>query len=340
MIDLYLKDSYDYTLPHSLIANFPANPRNSAKLLVYNTKIDTITHTTFDKLFDFLDNNISIILNNTKVIKARVFGKKKSGGRIELLLNSPLENREFSVYIKGRVRRGTVLFFKNNLTAKILSLEPDGTRIVSFFSGENMLNTSSLFDIFEKIGHVPLPPYIKRMDNKNDEIGYQTVFSKERGAVAAPTASLHFTDKMFNELISKYETSFLTLHVGAGTFKPVDEVSIKNHIMHSESYDIPESTCSIIDSTKSILAVGTTVTRCIEYYARKRIKIGKSDLFLHPNNKPQRVNHLLTNFHLPKSTLIMLVASFIGVKKTLDIYDIAVKNKYRFFSYGDSMLII
>jgi len=232
------------------------------------------------------------------------------------------------------------LFFDDELKAKVLSLQEDGTRIVTFFHKNKPITSDELFNILDKIGHMPLPPYIKREDNKEDEIEYQTVFSKERGAVAAPTASLHFTDVMFKNLQKNYETHFLTLHVGAGTFKPVEAESIKDHVMHSEFYEIPESTCKVIDSHKPILAVGTTVTRTVEYYVRKNMKVGKSDLFLHPQNKPKRVNHLLTNFHLPKSTLLMLVASFVGIGKALEIYKIAVEKEYRFFSYGDAMLII
>jgi S-adenosylmethionine:tRNA ribosyltransferase-isomerase len=327
-------------LPESLIAEFPANPRNSAKLLVYNRKTDTITHTTFSELFEFLDKNVNILLNNTKVVKARVFGKKKSGGKIELLLNSPLQDEKFSVYIRGRVKEGMELVFDNDLSAKVVSLQEDGTRVVSFFYKSKTINSDELFNILEEIGHIPLPPYIKREDNKEDETEYQTVFSKERGAVAAPTASLHFTDEMFEELKERYKTHFLTLHVGAGTFKPVEAENINDHVMHSEFYEIPESTCKAINSDKPLLAVGTTVTRTVEYYVRKNIQVGKSDLFLHPLNQPQRVNHLLTNFHLPKSTLLMLVASFVGIDKALEIYKIAVDEKYRFFSYGDAMLIL
>ena len=309
-------------------------------MLVFNRVSQKITHTTFDKLFDFLDDDTLVLLNNTKVIKARVFGHKTSGGKIELLLNSPLQDGKFSVYIKGRVKKDMELVFQNNLNAKIISLQDDGTRVVSFAQNNKDITTDELFDILENIGHVPLPPYIKRQDIKEDETEYQTVFSKERGAVAAPTASLHFTDRMFEELKKRYETYFLTLHVGAGTFKPVEAEHINDHVMHSEFYDIPESTCKAIDSPSPILAVGTTVTRTVEYFVRENQKVGKSDLFLHPQNRPQRVNHLLTNFHLPKSTLLMLVASFVGIEKSLEIYRIAVEEKYRFFSYGDAMLIL
>ena len=307
---------------------------------MYDRVSNSITHTIFSNLFEFLPSDVNVLLNNTKVVKARIFGQKKSGGKIELLLNSPLQDEKFSVYIKGRVKVDMELLFQNDLSARIISLQDDGTRIVSFYHNKKTITSDELFNILETIGHIPLPPYIKREDNKEDETQYQTVFSKERGAVAAPTASLHFTDEMFKELKKRHETHFLTLHVGAGTFKPVEAEHIKDHIMHSEFYEIPESTCKAIKSNKPILAVGTTVTRTVEYFVRENIKVGKSDLFLHPKNKPQRVNHLLTNFHLPKSTLLMLVASFVGVKKALEIYEVAVKEKYRFFSYGDAMLIL
>jgi S-adenosylmethionine:tRNA ribosyltransferase-isomerase len=232
------------------------------------------------------------------------------------------------------------LYFEKDLSAKILSLAEDGTRIVLFFQNKKRVDSDKLFDILDDIGHTPLPPYIKREDNKEDEKEYQSVFSKNRGAVAAPTASLHFTDEMFKELKIRYQTHFLTLHIGAGTFKPVQSESINDHVMHSEFYSIPEPTCRTIDFKKPILAVGTTVARTVECYVREGLRTGKSNLFLHPNNRPKRVNHLLTNFHLPKSTLIMLVTSFIGIEKTLEIYNIAIEKKYRFFSYGDAMLIL
>jgi S-adenosylmethionine:tRNA ribosyltransferase-isomerase len=327
-------------LPESLIAEFPANPRDNARMLIYDRKNDSITHTTFSKLFEFLPKDIAVLLNNTKVIKARVFGTKKSGGKVELLLNSPLQDEKFSVYIKGRVKVGAEILFDGDLSAKVVSIQDDGTRVVSFYHKEKTINSDELFNILDEIGHIPLPPYIKREDNEQDETEYQTVFSKERGAVAAPTASLHFSEGMFEDLKKLYDTHFLTLHVGAGTFKPVEAEHIKDHMMHSEFYDIPESTCKIIDSQKPILAVGTTVTRTVEYYARENVKVGKSDLFLHPQNKPIRVNHLLTTFHLPKSTLLMLVASFVGLEKAKELYKVAVEEKYRFFSYGDAMLIL
>ena len=307
---------------------------------MYERKTGQITHTLFKHLFDFLPSDIAVLLNDTKVVKARIFGKKESGGEIEVLLNAPLQENLYSVYIRGRVKVGTQLFFDENMRGKIRELKEDGTRIVAFFQEERPLHTKALFDVLEKIGHIPLPPYIKREDTNDDSVDYQTVFAKEQGAVAAPTASLHFTPSMFEELKQRYETHFLTLHVGAGTFKPVEAEHIHDHVMHSEIYAIPSMTCDLINSSKNILAVGTTVTRTVEYFARTNVPVGKCDIFLHPQNLPLRVNHLLTNFHLPKSTLIMLVASFVGIEKTLELYEEAVKEKYRFFSYGDAMLII
>lgn len=307
---------------------------------MYERQTGKLTHSTFKDLFEFLPKDTAVLLNDTKVVKARLFGRKESGGEVEVLLNAPLQENFYSVYIRGRVKAGMKLFFDEKMHAEVIELKEDGTRIVSFSQDHKPLHTKALFDVLDKIGHIPLPPYIKREDTDEDSVDYQTVFAKEQGAVAAPTASLHFTPSMFETLKEHYETHFLTLHVGAGTFKPVDAEHILEHVMHSEMYAIPSFTCKLIESSKNILAVGTTVTRTVEYFARTHEAVGKCDLFLHPHNLPIRVNHLLTNFHLPKSTLIMLVASFIGIEKTLELYEEAVKEKYRFFSYGDAMLIV
>ena len=333
-------ESYDYKLPQELIAKYPVTPRDSAKLLIYDRKKNKIIHTSFSNILDFVGEK-HFIFNNTKVIKARIFGKKESGGKVELLLNRPF-NDNFLVYIRGKVKVGTKLFFDKDLEAEVVELLDDGSRVVEFkWKMENgkwkILDFLELVKILDKIGHIPLPPYIKRDDEALDENEYQTVFAKKEGAVAAPTASLHFTDELLDKIENK---SYLTLHVGAGTFKPVDVKDIREHKMHSEFFEIPKNTVEILDSNKEIVAVGTTVTRTVEYYAREKKLLGECDLFLNPLNKPIRVNHLLTNFHLPKSTLIMLVASFIGREKTLELYQEAINKKYRFYSYGDAMLII
>jgi S-adenosylmethionine:tRNA ribosyltransferase-isomerase len=335
-----LVSSYDYNLPQKLIAKYPVTPRDIAKLLVYDRKKDKITHTVFKNILDFIGDK-TFIFNNTKVIKARIFGIKESGGKVELLLNRPFKEG-FLVYIRGKVRKGTKLYFDEGLIAEVMELLDDGSRVVNFkWKMENgkwkILEFLELIKTLEKIGHVPLPPYIKRDDEKIDETEYQTVFAKKEGAVAAPTASLHFTEELLNKI---EKNAYLTLHVGAGTFKPVEVEDIRKHKMHSEFFEIPKKTSKILDSNEEIVAVGTTVTRTVEYYARTKKLSGECDLFLNPLNPPIRVNHLLTNFHLPKSTLIMLVASFIGREKTLELYKEAIKNKYRFYSYGDAMLII
>lgn len=340
MLDSLKTSSYDYDLPKELIATKPVSPADSARLLVYDRKNDTIKHTTFRNLLDFLPEDLSIFLNDTKVIKARIFGEKSSGGKVELLFNKPLIDDTFLVMVRGKIKVGTKLFFPENLVAQIVELNEDGTRIVEFFQNSKKLDFLELVEILNKIGHLPLPPYMNREDEKDDEKDYQTLFAKNYGAVAAPTASLHFTPELLEKLENKYDLNYLTLHVGAGTFKPVDVEEILNHPMHSEYFEIKNNAKNSLDNAKKVLAVGTTVTRTVEYYARTKKTSGECDLFLNPQNKPIKVDYLLTNFHLPKSTLIMLVASFVGLEKTLEIYNEAIKEKYRFFSYGDGMLIL
>ncbi len=335
----FLLSSYDYVLPSELIANFPILPKEDARLLVYNKEKKEISHLYFKDLVYILPP-CAIVFNDTKVIKARIYGKKETGSKIELFINNPFKNNTFVVQIKGKIQEGQNLYFEKNLKAKILKLNNDGTRIVEFFSQDTKLNHCEVFNILNCIGHMPLPPYIKRADQASDIINYQSIFAKKEGAVAAPTASLHFSETMIQNLRKKHDIYTTTLHVGAGTFKSVECQDLRDHKIHSEYFHINKKTCNLIDSQKKILAVGTTITRCIEYYTRTKEKEGFCDLFLHPHNKIQRVNYILTNFHLPKSTLIMLVASFIGRETTLKIYQEAIDKKYRFYSYGDGMLII
>ena len=341
-----LTSSYDYELPAHLIAQTPVYPRDHAKLLVYNRATNSVTHTTFEHLLDFLPKEIDIFLNDTKVIKARIFGKKQAdeqgqgGGKVELLFNKPLSAHEYLVMIRGKIHLGTELFFDNDLSATVVKLNNDGSRVVKFSHQEKEIRFEDLVQVLDKIGHLPLPPYMQREDNKQDETDYQTLFAKNAGAVAAPTASLHFTPELFEALEQRYQTHKITLHVGAGTFKPVEVEHILEHPMHSEYFDIPQKSAKVLKSDRDILAIGTTVTRTVEYFFRTQKTKGECDLFLNPSNKPQRVTHLLTNFHLPKSTLIMLLSAFVGREKTLELYEEAIENEYRFFSYGDAMLIV
>ena len=341
-----LTSSYDYELPAHLIAKTPVQPRDSAKLLVYNRATDSITHTTFKHFLDYLPRDCDVFLNDTKVIKARIFGHKKAdengqgGGKVELLFNKPLNAHEYLVMIRGKVHLQMELLFDDELVATVIKVNDDGSRIVTFRHKNEEIRFEDLVIVLDEIGHIPLPPYLQREDNEDDETDYQTLFAKNAGAVAAPTASLHFTPELFELFEEQYKTHKITLHVGAGTFKPVDAEHILDHPMHSEYFDIPKESADVLESNRDILAIGTTVTRTVEYFARTAKTHGECNLFLNPANKPQRVTHLLTNFHLPKSTLIMLVSAFVGREKTLALYNEAIKNEYRFFSYGDAMLII
>jgi S-adenosylmethionine:tRNA ribosyltransferase-isomerase len=342
-----LTSSYDFTLDDELIASHPASPRDKAKLLVYNRQTDEITHCHFYDFEKYIPKNCALIFNDTKVIKARLYGHKLSGGKIELLINRPLDANNINVYIKGKVKIGTEIFFDDKLKAVVKELKDDGSRVANFYilksdsQASEKLRFEELLPIIDKIGHIPLPPYIQREDSAEDATEYQSVFAREEGAVAAPTASLHFTEDQHKRVCKNYEHAFVTLHVGSGTFKPVESDIITDHPMHSEYYDISDKAKELLDSDKPILSVGTTSTRTIEFYARhKEMQKGEANLFLHPNNMPIRVNYLLTNFHLPKSTLLMLVASFVGLNKTQELYKEAIKEKYRFYSYGDAMLIL
>ncbi len=335
-----LTKNYDYELPEGFIATTPVHPRDHAKLLVYDRKTDTITHTTFKHLLDFVPEECDVFLNDTRVIKARIFGKKASGGKVELLFNKPLDAHHYLVLIRGKVKVGTVLFFDDDLIATVTELNEDGSRVVTFTHKDKEIRFEELVLVLDEIGHIPLPPYMHREDNKEDETDYQTLFAKNAGAVAAPTASLHFTPELFAALEERHQTHKVTLHVGAGTFKPVEVEAILDHPMHSEYFHISDEAAKVLDSQTPLLAIGTTVTRTLEHYVRTGKREGECDLFLNPHNLPQRVTHLLTNFHLPKSTLIMLVSAFIGREKTLQLYNEAIEKKYRFFSYGDAMLIL
>jgi len=340
MRDPLKTSSYDYVLPESLIATHPVLPRENARLLVYHRLENRISHDYFYNIASYLPKDAALIFNDTKVIKARLYGFKPSGGKVELLINRPLNAHDVNVYIKGRVKPAQEIFFDDDLKAIVTALHEDGSRDVRFTCKDKPLRFEALLPIIEKIGHIPLPPYLQREDNQEDTIQYQSVFAKFEGAVAAPTASLHFSDALFEQVCKTHENAFVTLHVGAGTFKPVQSDTITDHPMHSEYFSISDEAKTLLDSSKKIVAFGTTSTRTIEYYARTQKRSGEANLFLHPDNPPIRVNHLLTNFHLPKSTLLMLVASFVGLENAHKLYQEAIKEQYRFFSYGDAMLII
>ncbi|MEN8304144.1 MAG: S-adenosylmethionine:tRNA ribosyltransferase-isomerase, partial [Campylobacterota bacterium] len=247
-----LTSSYEFTLPSELIASHPAHPRDHAKLLVYNRSTDKITHAHFYDLEKFIPKGCALIFNDTKVIKARLFGHKPSGGKIELLINRPLNANDINVYIRGKVKVDTKIEFDEALIAVVKELKGDGSRVVNFLQNNQPLRFEELLPIIEKIGHIPLPPYIQREDSEEDASEYQTVFAREEGAVAAPTASLHFTPEQHERICKNFSHAFVTLHVGSGTFKPVEAEIITEHPMHSEYYDISDAAKKILDSAQPI----------------------------------------------------------------------------------------
>lgn len=345
-----LLESYDFNLPSDLIATHPSTPKESAKLLVYKKDSDKIIHSTFKHLFDFIPSDYLIVLNNTRVIKARLFCKNLESTKMrEIFYHKAINNEINLVQIKGKVRKNDIFKIDSNNFLEVVNLRNDGFREVIFFENlesKKILSQSEIFILLEKYGKMPLPPYIKREATPQDSKDYQSLFALHNGSIAAPTASLHFSSEMLAFLESNFKHVYLTLHVGAGTFKPVESSSILKHKMHSEYCQIESSVAQKILNAQNILCIGSTAMRSVEWLlSLDSIKgfekiCGKNDIFLHPLNKPKKVNALLTNFHLPKSSLIMLVSSLISRENTLKIYQEAIAKRYKFYSYGDCMLII
>lgn len=329
---------FDYHLPEELIANYPMHERSSSRLLVSKERL---SHKKFKDIIDFIDEGDLLILNNTSVIPARIFGKKKSGGSIEVMLERLMENNEALVQIRsGRSPKVGSDLFVDKYKIKVIDRK-ENFFIIKF-------NDDPLV-IFNEIGHVPLPPYIKRTDEEIDQERYATVYEdkKLQESVAAPTAGLHFDKKLLNELKNKgVQIGKVNLSVGAGTFQPVKVDNIEDHDIHSEYLEVKPEIIDLIESTKAagkkVIAVGTTATRAIETaYLDTSYKgyKGYTKLFITPGYKYKVIDKLITNFHLPQSSLLMLVAAFIGYEKMKEIYKIAVDEKYRFLSYGDAMLL-
>lgn len=337
------RSDFFYDLPQELIAQTPVEPRDSSRMLVMNKESGEIEHKIFKDVIDYLKAGDCLILNNTKVLPARMYGTRiDTGSVVEFLLLNQKDYNTWEV-ITGPGKKARVghkfIFGDGSLTAEIIEVLPDGNRIAKFgFEG-------NFFDVIDKIGEMPLPHYItERLENKDR---YQTVFAKEQGSAAAPTAGLHFTPDLLEKIKSKgVKVGFVTLHVGLGTFRPVKADDIKDHHMHSEHYHLPAETAELINDTKAnggrVFAVGTTCCRTLESVANFRGKIcaddGWTDIFIYPGYEFKCIDCLITNFHLPESTLIMLVSAFCGYEKTMNAYKIAVEEKYRFFSFGDSCL--
>lgn len=351
-----LISEYDYNLPEELIAQMPADKRDNSRMMVLNRKDRTISHKHFYDIVDLIEPNTLLVMNNTKVLPARLIGHKDTGAKIEVFLlkqNSKMqdEHENWEVLIKPskRVKPDTIIKISDELSVRAIKrLEENGEWLVELiFNGNNVL------DVLHRNGNIPLPPYIERKIpnedlKKLDFERYQTVYAKDEGSVAAPTAGLHFTKEILKKLENKgVELAYVTLNVGLGTFRPVQCENVENHKMHSETFEISEKAAEQINRAKTegkkIVAVGTTTVRTLETAYKKfgciKACHDHSELFIYPPYEFKVIDNLITNFHLPKSTLLMLVSALAGKDFIFEAYKEAIENKYRFFSYGDCMYI-
>ncbi|MGR5049052.1 tRNA preQ1(34) S-adenosylmethionine ribosyltransferase-isomerase QueA [Photobacterium damselae] len=340
---------FDFDLPDELIARYPQPERTSSRLLQLDGNSGDIAHKTFKDVLDLVNPGDLMIFNNTRVIPARMFGRKASGGKLEVLVERMLDEKSILAHVRASKspKPGTELLLGENdeYSAEMVARQ-DALFEIRFNSDKTVL------EILDEVGHMPLPPYIDRPDEDADKERYQTVYNAKPGAVAAPTAGLHFDDALLAALKEKgVNFAFVTLHVGAGTFQPVRVDNIDDHHMHSEYVEVPEEVVTAINETKAnggrIVAVGTTSVRSLESAAQDAVKngtelkpfFGDTEIFIFPGYQFQLVDVLITNFHLPESTLIMLVSAFAGYEHTMNAYKDAVANQFRFFSYGDSMFV-
>ena len=339
------KSDFYYNLPEELIAQTPVTPRDHSRLMVVDRESGAITHRHFYNLCDILQKGDLLVMNDSRVLPARLYGEKVDNGTfIEFLLLEQKGDKLWEIICRPgkKAKVGTKFSFGGGkLLAEVVEVKPDGNRIVQFSCDGNF------YTVLDEIGQMPLPPYItKKLEDKER---YQTVYSRELGSAAAPTAGLHFTKEMLQALREKgVETAFVTLHVGLGTFRPVKEDDVLQHKMHSEHYHLPQETVDKILQTKQnggrVIAVGTTSCRTLESWAAEdghmEAKAGWTNIYIYPGYRFKVMDGLVTNFHLPESTLIMLVSALYGYEKTMAAYKVAVEQKYRFFSFGDAMLIL
>lgn len=337
-------DDFDYELPEELIAQTPLEKRDSSRLLILDKKTGDIEHKHFSNIIDYLEKDDVLVLNNTKVLPARLIGEKEeTKAVIEILLLKNIKNDIWECLVKParRIKVGTIVSFGDGLLkAKCIKELDEGIRHFE------LIYDGILYEILDKLGTMPLPPYIH--EKLADQSRYQTVYAKEIGSAAAPTAGLHFTEELLKKIKDKGITiCYVTLHVGLGTFRPVNVENVNEHKMHSEYYEMSRDVAKILNDAKKnnkrIISVGTTSTRVLETVVSKynefRECSGFTDIFIYPGYKFRAINALITNFHLPKSTLVMLVSALAGKDNILNAYKIAVKEKYRFFSFGDAMFI-
>ncbi len=336
-------DDFDFYLPEELIAQTPLDKRDSSKMLVLDKNTGEITHSHFNNIIDYLDENDVLVLNDTKVIPARLYGTKiDTGAVIEVLMLKDLGNNTWECLTKPakRIKIGTIVKFSDKLSAKCISVKEEGIREFE------LIYDGILYEILDELGEMPLPPYIH--EKLKDKDRYQTVYAKNIGSAAAPTAGLHFTKELLKKIEKKgVKVLYVTLHVGLGTFRPVSVDDVTKHKMHSEFYQMSKEVADTLNEAKKankrIIAVGTTSTRTLETIMTKygcfKETSGWTDIFIYPGYEFKAINGQITNFHLPKSTLIMLVSAFATKDIILNAYKEAVANKYRFFSFGDSMFI-
>lgn len=338
---------FNYELPQNLIAQKPHIPRDECKLMVCNRSTGTVEHTIFKNIVKYLKKGDLLVLNDTKVIPARIFATKPTGGKVEIFLLEELERNRFLCLTRGKIKQETGVILKNGKEALVKKLPNSDKRVVEFEDNEN------IYKLLEEVGEVPLPPYIKRnydnYDKNKDFEFYQTVFARKEGAVASPTAGLHFTQELLEEVqVKGVKIAYITLHVGIGTFKPVKEKEVENHKMHRERFEISRETAELFNETKfsggKVIAVGTTVVRALESSVNREGRLmpykGSTEIFIYPGYQFKAIDSLITNFHLPKSTLLMLVSAFYSREKILECYKKAIEKQYRFFSFGDAMFII
>ena len=333
-------DDFDFELPNELIAQTPLEKRDASKLLVLDKETGKIEHKHFTDIIDYLEKGDVLVINDTKVIPARLFGiKEETKAVIEILMLKDVGNNNWECLAKPakRIKIGTIVKFSDKLSAKCIDVKEEGIRIFEF------IYDGILFEILDELGTMPLPPYIhEKLKDKNR---YQTIYAKNEGSAAAPTAGLHFTTELLNKIKEKgVIIAPITLHVGLGTFRPVNVTDVTKHKMHSEFYMMSKETADILNNhTKRIIAVGTTSVRTLEtimnLYGKFKECSGWTDIFIYPGYQFKAVDCLITNFHLPKSTLIMLVSAFATKEYIMNAYQEAIDNKYRFFSFGDSMFI-
>jgi S-adenosylmethionine:tRNA ribosyltransferase-isomerase len=344
--DRFRLDHYDYDLPEALIAQQPADRRDGSRLLRLRRRSGRVSHGRFADLAEWLTPNDVLVLNNTRVVPGRLFGRKESGGRVEVLIldyaRGVTGNRfECMIRASKRPKAGSRIVFDGGLQARV---EAVNARVAELsFSGPEPFDR-----MLESIGHVPLPPYIHRQDTRQDHHSYQTVYAEHKGAIAAPTAGLHFTRTLLKRLADKgVSLTYVTLHVGYGTFVPVRVTDIRQHRMHAEWFSLPDDTAQAVARAKEnggrVVAVGTTCVRTLEYCASEEGRLtaqsGMCDLFIYPGYRFKIVDAMITNFHLPQSTLLMLVSAFAGRDAILKAYAEAARQTYRFYSYGDAMFI-